>query len=39
LVEEVTSVPEAQDEQRRALLDQLERGEISVQAACKGLER
>src|SRR6187402_3369815 len=35
-VQELTSCPEEADDQRRSLLDQLERGEISVQDALKG---
>ena len=38
-VEEVTSVPGPADDERRVLLDKLERGEISVQQALTELAR
>jgi hypothetical protein len=38
-VQEVSSVPDDAEAQRRALLDQIERGEISVREALAGLGR
>lgn len=38
-VEDVTSTPESSDDERRAVLDKLERGEIDVKKALKELGR
>jgi hypothetical protein len=38
-VEDVTSTPESSDDERRAVLDKLERGEIDVKTALKELGR